>query len=151
MNVWLHSKYSIVSSKFGTSHFLREPSSFCQLSKLVHVNCIKHFKMKMLCFVPYKSIENIIIITHYIITSIHQYITSLLSGSTQYIISSTQYINTSIHHYINTLNHYIITFRLYCWHYIITFRLYCWHLLWLDIAFNVLHIWCVGGMSMKHF
>ena len=67
---------SIVSSRSGTSPFLREPSSFWskfkklspsfwQPSKLVHVNCIKHFKMKMLCFVLYKSIENVIIITLY--------------------------------------------------------------------------------------
>ena len=28
---------------------------------------------------------------------------------------------------------------------------YCWHLLWLEIVFNVFHIWCEQGTNMKHF
>ena len=31
------------------SPFLREPSSFWEQHKLVHLNCMKHFKMKMFC------------------------------------------------------------------------------------------------------
>ena len=69
--------FNIVSSRVGTPiFFLRVPSSFCnkfkklpfsfwEPSKLVYVNCMKHFKMKVLRFVLYKSIENIIIITLY--------------------------------------------------------------------------------------
>ena len=55
----------IVSSRVGTrtpfwvppffwSKFKKLPPSFWQPSKLVHVNCKKHLKMKVLCFVPYK-------------------------------------------------------------------------------------------------
>ena len=43
----------------------------------------------------------------------------------------------------------------YHYHYSLYFQahlyIYCWHLLWLDIAFNVLYIWCARGMKMKHF
>ena len=65
-----------VSSRAGTSPFLREtPSSwskfkkllpsFWEPPKLVHASCMKHFKMKELHFVLYKSIKNTIIITLY--------------------------------------------------------------------------------------
>ena len=53
----------------GTPFFLKQiknlHSSFWEPSKSVQVNCIKHFKMKVLRFVLYKSIGNIIIITLY--------------------------------------------------------------------------------------
>ena len=72
-------KKHTVSSRVGTPSFLREapsfwvPSSFWskfkklipffwEPSKLVHANCMKHFKMKELHFV---LIENIIVITLY--------------------------------------------------------------------------------------
>ena len=52
---------AIVSSRVETPFFLREPHffwsklkvtpSFWEPSKLVHVNCMKHFKMKVLHFV----------------------------------------------------------------------------------------------------
>ena len=77
------------------------PPSFLQPSKLVHVTFIKHFKMKVLRFVLYKSVEK-------------------------------EYY------------HYSLYFQAQLY-------IYCWHLLWLDIAFNVLHIWCARGMNMKHF
>ena len=44
---------------------LKNSPSFWQPSKLVHANCMKHFKMKGLHFVHTKSTENIIIITLY--------------------------------------------------------------------------------------
>ena len=47
------------------SKLKKSPPSFWQSYKLVHVNCIKHLKIKVLRFIPYKSIENIIIITLY--------------------------------------------------------------------------------------
>ena len=47
------------------SKFKKLLPSFWQPTKLVHVNCIKHFKMKVLRFVLYKPIENFIIITLY--------------------------------------------------------------------------------------
>ena len=63
----------IVSSRVGTPPFLREPPlseanlksypSFWEPSKLVHVNCKKHFKIKVLVSYYTKSIENIINIT----------------------------------------------------------------------------------------
>ena len=74
--ICLHYAHSFLQGWNPPPPFLREPPSFWsklkmlppsfwQPSKLLHVNCIKHFKMKVLRFVLYKSIENIIIITHY--------------------------------------------------------------------------------------
>ena len=109
--------YDIVSSRVGTpcfwgnppaflgtpsfwSKFKKLPPSFWEPSKLVHVNCMKHFK-KVLRFVLY-------------------------------------YVSWEYHY------HYSLYFQA-------QLCIYYWHLLWLDIAFNVFHIWHESGMNMKHF
>ena len=43
----------------------------------------------------------------------------------------------------NIINITLFTFRLN--------SIYYWHFLWLNIAFNVFHIWYARGMNMKHF
>ena len=117
----LHVVQVIVSSRVKTPPFMREPPflgtflflkqvkklppSFWQPSKLVHVNCIKHFKMN----VSYYTSQ----------TRISLSFLFILSGSTLYLLLTLALI-------------FIFIFIL-------------------DIAFNVLYIWCARGMNMKHF
>ena len=82
------------------SRFKKLPPSFFGPPKLVHVKCMKPFKMMVLCLVLYK-------------------------------------VNWEYHY------HYSLYFQA-------QLCIYCWHLLWLNIDFNVFHIWYVRRINMKN-